>query len=262
MEERLNPFDVEQRRAEMVAARARDLLMSFRLDAWPIRDMSAFRRNADQLANRFVISELARYFPLDAVLSEEEPDRVADRIASRRVWIVDPLDGTWNFAEGRDDWAVQIALVVHGDPVVGAIALPSNEEAIGTRGRFVTRGRQGPLRIVVSRSRPPRWWTGFPAEAEIVAMGSVGAKVAAVIAGDADAYLHDEGMREWDAAAPVAVAIAKGLHASRLDGGALVFNSAIPILDDLLITRPELADRLFRPVERIEGGRQRAAQVS
>jgi 3'(2'), 5'-bisphosphate nucleotidase len=78
-------------------------------------------------------------------------------------------------------------------------------------------------------------------DAELLGMGSAGAKAMAVLRGDADVYLHDGGQYEWDSAAPVAVARAAGLHASRLDGSALEYNRADPLLPDLLICRPELA---------------------
>jgi 3'(2'), 5'-bisphosphate nucleotidase len=75
-----------------------------------------------------------------------------------------------------------------------------------------------------------------------VEMGSAGAKAMAVVRGEADVYAHSGGQYEWDSCAPVAVARAAGLHASRIDGSPLVYNRAEPYLPDLLICRPELAD--------------------
>jgi 3'(2'), 5'-bisphosphate nucleotidase len=163
------------------------------------------------------------------------------------VWVVDPLDGTREYSEGRDDFAVHVALVVDGRPEVGAVALPGLGAVLATGAGSPAAGlappSPGPVRIVVSRTRPP-------AEAERVAtrlggelipMGSAGAKTAAVLRGAADAYLHSGGQYEWDSAAPVAVAHAWGAYAARLDGSPLVYNRADSWLPDLLVCRPELS---------------------
>src|SRR5690606_11429631 len=107
-----------------------------------------------------------------------------------------------------------------------------------------------PPRLVVSRTRSLPYLARVAADlgAEVVRMSSVGVKVAAVLAGEADAYLHDGGQYEWDSAAPVAVARAAGLHASRIDGAPLVYNRPDPTLPDLLVCRPELAAPLLAAV--------------
>ena len=84
--------------------------------------------------------------------------------------------------------------------------------------------------------------------AELVPMGSAGAKAMAILRGEADIYLHSGGQYEWDSCAPVAVALGWGLHASRIDGSPLVYNCANPLLPDLLICRPELADQVLAAV--------------
>jgi len=83
---------------------------------------------------------------------------------------------------------------------------------------------------------------------DLAPMGSAGAKAMAVVRGDADAYLHAGGQWEWDSAAPVGVVLAAGLHASRVDGSPLVYNSPHPYLPDLLICRPELAEQLLAAI--------------
>jgi 3'(2'), 5'-bisphosphate nucleotidase len=106
-------------------------------------------------------------------------------------------------------------------------------------------GRQ--LRVVVSRTRPPpaARRVAEALDAELVGLGSAGAKAMAVVTGDVDAYVHAGGQYEWDSAAPVAVAEAAGLHVSRLDGSPLEYNCPDPWLPDLVVCRPELADAII-----------------
>ncbi|MCG8923298.1 3'(2'),5'-bisphosphate nucleotidase CysQ [Lentzea sp. CC55] len=191
--------------------------------------------NGDRTAQIFLAAQLAEHRPDDAVLSEEAPDDPR-RLTADRVWIIDPLDGSREYAEpGRTDWAVHVALWERGELVAGAVALPAHRPAPRTSHRRP--------RIVVSRTRPPAFARQV-AEAiggVLVPMGSAGAKAMAVVRGEADAYLHAGGMYEWDSAAPVHVARAAGLHASRADGRPLHYNQPDPWLPDLLICRPELA---------------------
>lgn len=209
---------------------------------------------ADMAANDWLLTKLAEHRPDDAVLSEESPDS-SDRLTRSRVWIIDPLDGTREYAEpARSDWAVHVALSVDGSAHVGAVALPDGtvlstgspegpapEHAPG--GPQPASGAPPRLRLVLSRSRPPAL-AELVAEhlnAELVPLGSAGAKVAAVVRGDAELYVHDGGMNQWDSCAPVAVALAAGFHASRIDGSPLRYNGPEVNLPDLLVCRPELA---------------------
>jgi len=89
--------------------------------------------------------------------------------------------------------------------------------------------------------------------AELLPMGSAGAKAMAIVLGQADIYLHSGGQYEWDSCAPVAVALAAGLHCSRIDGRALLYNQADTYMPDLLICRPEHAARVLDEVARIGG---------
>jgi 3'(2'), 5'-bisphosphate nucleotidase len=209
-------------------------------------------RNAgDRLSHEYLMVELARLRPGDAVLSEEGADDQS-RLAARRVWIVDPLDGTREFGEpGRTDWAVHVALWQDGELAAGAVALPATDRVLSTwQPEYPPDLDAGALRLVVSRTRPPAFVTRLAADLDAVEvpMGSAGAKAAAVTTGQAHAYVHSGGQYEWDSAAPVAVARAAGLHASRIDGSPLRYNQPDPRLPDLLICREELAPRLLSAI--------------
>jgi 3'(2'), 5'-bisphosphate nucleotidase len=198
----------------------------------------------DAAAHAALSELLAAARPADPVLSEEGDDD-GTRLASERVWIVDPLDGTREFGEpGRTDWAVHVALVVGCEPAAGAVALPALDITLGTAPPPPPPPpADGRLTVVISRTRPPPA-AGRVAEAlgaDLVPLGSAGAKAMAVVRGQADAYVHAGGLYEWDSAAPVAVARAAGLHVSRLDGSPLRYNSPRPWLPDLLVCRPDLA---------------------
>ncbi len=162
---------------------------------------------------------------------------------------------------GRRDWAVHVALWARGELTAGAVALPAQSRVLSTAEPPPLPGPAGtgqpgepafaqPLRIVVSRSRPPSFAARVAQDigATLMPLGSAGAKAAAVITGEADAYLHDGGQYEWDSAAPVAVALATGLHASRLDGSKLEYNKAELWQPDILICPGKLADRLIAAV--------------
>ncbi len=209
------------------------------------------RPAGDRLSHTYLTAELARLRPDDAVLSEEGADDRA-RLSASRVWIVDPLDGTREFGEqGRTDWAVHVALWQDGELTAGAVALPARGRVLSTwRPEPVPPAQRDRLRLVVSRTRPPAFVARLAADlgAAELPMGSAGAKAAAVITGDADVYVHSGGQYEWDSAAPVAVARAAGLHASRIDGSPLRYNQANPALPDILICPVELAPRLLQAI--------------
>src|SRR6201994_1576891 len=209
------------------------------------------RKAGDRTSHEFLTTELARLRPDDVVLSEEGADDPA-RLNADRVWIVDPLDGTREFGEaGRTDWAVHVALWERASNglTAGAVALPAQAEVLST---VAPPPRPGdppdqPLRIVVSRSRPAPFLPRMPerAGADRVPLGSAGAKVASVLLGEVDAYVHAGGQCEWDSAAPVAVARAAGFHASRIDGSELSYNRADLLMPDILVCPPVLAGALL-----------------
>ena len=228
--------------AAELAARAGELLLAVRQE---LADASAEERKAagDKRSHEFLMTELAAARPADEVLSEEGVDNPA-RLTARRVWIVDPLDGTREFSElGRDDWAVHVALWQAGELVAGAVALPAQGVTLATPDVAAPAAVSGSPRVVVSRTRPPAVALAVrdALGGTLVEMGSAGAKVAAVVRGGADVYVHAGGQYEWDSAAPVAVARAAGLHTSRIDGSPLAYNRPDPLLPDLVVCRPELA---------------------
>jgi 3'(2'), 5'-bisphosphate nucleotidase len=246
----LTPLSDAALAAQLATAAGRSL-MAVRSE---LRDAEPGVRKAegDRRSHEMLIAELAVHRPDDSVLSEEAVDDPA-RLEARRVWIIDPLDGTREFSElGRHDWAVHVALWEAGELTAGAVALPALGQTFSTEQPAALPPAGTRLRLVVSRTRPPALVTGVAAEldAELVPMGSAGAKAMAVLQGRADAYVHGGGQYEWDSAAPVAVVHAAGLHASRLDGSALEYNRPDPLLPDLLICRPELTTRLLGAIAR------------
>ena len=219
-----------------------------------VRDSGTFEGKAlgnagDETANEFLCHALRAARPDDGLLSEEEKDN-ADRLTQHRVWIVDPVDGTREYGEGRTDWAVHVALAVDGKPAIGAVALPGLSLVLRTdQPQALPEGAKTP-RLVVSRTRPAKEAVAV-AEAlggELVPMGSAGAKAMAVVRGEAEIYLHTGGQYEWDSCAPAAVAAAHGLHCSRVDGSPLIYNNADTYMPDLLICRPEWADKVLELV--------------
>ena len=236
--------------ARDLAVEAGERLVKLRASGYSADDL---RRAGDLGSQEYLAAELSRARPGDAVLSEEALDDRA-RLAADRVWIIDPLDGTREFGEeGRVDWAVHVALWEHGELTAGAVALPAQAKVLCTAEPPPAPpaiAPDAPLRLVVSRSRPPEFVQRLAAEvgAELVPLGSAGAKSAAVITGDVDAYVHSGGQYEWDSAAPVAVARAAGLHTSRIDGSPLAYNSEQPYLPDILICPVPLAGRLLAAI--------------
>jgi len=183
-------------------------------------------------------------------LSEESVDDLS-RLDKKRVWIVDPLDGTREYGEGRSDWAVHIALSIDGEPVVGAVALPGLPLTLNSAHAPHPPSAKGKPRMLVSRTRPALEALAVAQRlgADLVAMGSAGAKAMAVLRGEAEIYLHSGGQYEWDSCAPVAVARAAGLHASRIDGSACLYNRKNPYMPDLLICLPEYAQTVINTLK-------------
>ena len=235
-------------------------------------DQRGLRDAGDRAAHEYLMAELARGRPADAVLSEEGKDD-RTRLDADRVWIVDPLDGTREFGEpladgegGRDDWAVHVALWERGQGLTaGAVALPARGTTLSTAPP--PRLPDGPadpahpseVRIAVSRTRPPalvdgliQWLGERGVTATPVPMGSAGVKITAVLRGEVDAYVHAGGQYEWDSAAPVALVRAAGGHASRIDGSELVYNRDEVRLPDLLVCLPGLAPLLLEAIKAVQ----------
>ncbi len=214
--------------------------------------LKALGKAGDATANQFLVHAIREQRPEDGLLSEEEKDN-PDRLGQSRVWIVDPVDGTREYGEARTDWAVHVALAMDGVASIGAVALPGLGVVLRTDEPQQVPPPANPLRMVVSRTRPAREATEVAERlgAELVPMGSAGAKAMAIVRGEADIYLHSGGQYEWDSCAPVAVALACGLHCSRIDGSPLVYNQADVYMPDLLICRREHAEMVLAQVAEI-----------
>ena len=211
----------------------------------------------DALAQEWIARVLEQHRPDDGLLSEEAADN-RERLDSKRVWIIDPLDGTREFASGRQDWAVHVALVEDGQPTHAAVGLPDHGQVFHTGEAKAVQGpRAG--KIVVSRTRPPAVakYVADKLGMELVEMGSAGAKAMHVLLGDYDAYIHDGGQYEWDSAAPVGVAKSAGLFVSRLDGSAPTYNNVDTFLPDMLFCRPDLSEEILAAVKEFKNQEQK-----
>lgn len=233
--------------AAILAEQAGRLLLD--IQASGLFEGKAMGQAGDEAANRFLVHELTKLRSDDGLLSEESKD-TGERLGKSRVWIIDPVDGTREFGEGRTDWAVHVAMAVDGKPEVGAVALPG-------LGLVLRSDKPSPLppmaktpRMVVSRTRPANEAVEVSRQigAELVPMGSAGAKAMAIVRGEAEIYLHTGGQYEWDSCAPAAVARAHGLHVSRVDGSPLIYNQPDTYMPDLLICRQEWAAEVLKRV--------------
>lgn len=225
--------------AARIADEAGRLLQDVRASRdWEPQDLG---KAGDAAANDLLCRAILAERPDDGLLSEE---RRCDgsRLVKSRTWIIDPVDGTREYGEAREDWAVHVALCIDGRPELGAVALPDAGLVLRSDAPPALGPVNRPPRMVVSRTRPAPEAVEVAGAigAELVPMGSAGAKAMAVVRGLADIYLHSGGQHEWDSAAPVAVALAAGLHATRLDGSPLVYNRQHTFMPDLLICRREL----------------------
>ncbi len=246
--------------ATRLAVEAGQLLVQLRHEmvqrgapSWQVMD------NGDLASHRFLLDELRRARPDDAVLSEEGVEDPR-RFGADRVWIVDPLDGTNEYGErGRHDWAVHVALWDRGRFGAGAVSLPALDLVFATDPAPTLPPQQREIpRVITSRNRnpPAAVIVANALGADAVRLGSAGAKAMAVVVGEADIYVHDGGMYQWDSAAPAAVAEAAGLHVSRVDGSPLVYNARDPWLPDFLVCRKEYAAAVFEALWGDPNGRQ------
>lgn len=238
--------------ARYLAAGAARILMDLRASG--AFEGKALGAEGDARANVWLMAEVAAHRPGDGVLSEETKDTPA-RLSKSRVWIIDPVDGTREYGEGRTDWAVHIGLAVDGIATLGAVALPGLDLVLDSAAPLTLPPMAEHPRLLVSRSRPAHEAVKVAEMlgGELVGMGSAGAKAMAVVRGEAEIYLHSGGQYEWDNCAPVAVAAAAGLHVSRIDGSALTYNNVDTYLPDLLICRREWAGAVLDAVRQIDG---------
>jgi 3'(2'), 5'-bisphosphate nucleotidase len=218
----------------------------------------------DRVAHDYLMEQFSSHRPNDVVLSEEGDLEVA-RLNAERVWIIDPLDGTAQYSSGSDDFAVHIALWEAGSQNEGqisaaSVAVPARNELWSMDELAQPSGSTGaPIRILVSRSRPPReipavikkLEAAFPerGRVEVIPMGSVGAKVGAIVAGNADVYFNSGGFFEWDLAAPLGIAVHNGLSVSDCSGNLIELNKVNLKVKDILICRPELTALIVDALE-------------
>ena len=246
--------------ATAVAAEAGELLAAIRLEAGDIPSddktaLKALRDRADSRSQELIASRMV-LAPGQAMLSEEAVDDER-RLDARQVWIIDPLDGTWEYGQGRPDWAVHIALydTATGHMLIGIVDLPAQDlvrTSADSDPELPALPTDRPIRVVASRTRPPadldaivdRLANRLDREVEVVNVGSVGAKVNEILSGRAEAYLHDTGFYEWDLAAPLAVAKHYGLVCDHWDGSEVVFNQMPPFVKNVFVSRPEIAAEL------------------
>lgn len=209
----------------------------------------ALGKQGDETANQFLVSAIREQRPEDGLLSEESKCD-GTRLGKSRVWIIDPVDGTREYGEERTDWAVHVALTIDGVATDGAVALPGLGLVLRSDEPAPIPAAPELLRMVVSRTRPAAEALAVADAlgAELIPMGSAGAKAMAIVRGEADIYLHSGGQYEWDSCAPVAVAQAFGLHCSRIDGAPLIYNQEDVYLPDLLICRRENAGKVLELV--------------
>ena len=234
--------------AAQLAQAAGQLLLRVR-DAGATSEQS-LGKAGDEAANRFLVEAIRAARPGDGLLSEEEQDN-PERLAHSRVWIIDPVDGTREYGERRSDWAVHVALAIDGVATVGAVALPALDLVLRSDQPITMAPPPPRLRMLVSRTRPAAEAVAVAERlgAELIAMGSAGAKAMAVVRGEADIYLHTGGQYEWDSCAPVAVALAHGLHCSRVDGSPLIYNQPDTYMPDLLICHRDHAAQVLALVK-------------
>lgn len=241
--------------AIQAASRVSKLLLQLRADAdrGASNSDGQLRADGDREANRVITELITSARPQDSILSEEAADDPR-RLTASRLWIIDPLDGTREFGERdeagvwRDDFAVHIALWERERGLsLGVVALPGRDLIYRSDLPLgLPQSHAGAMRIAVSRTRPPAFIAALEkaGAAQLVPMGSAGVKVMAVVTGEVDAYIHAGGQYQWDSAAPVAVALASGMIATRLDGSPLRYNASELLLPDLVVCHPDRADEV------------------
>jgi len=220
---------------------------------------------ADLAVEKLILDRLEAAFPDDAILSEESRSSVDEE--RRRIWCVDPIDGTREYADGSGEYAVQVGLLVKGEPQVGALSLPGEGLVIwGWRegGVFVQQGEQAREREL--RLEPPRDLSRAVAihsrshagprleealarlgVARAIPAGSVGYKVAQILMGRAQVYYHPgRGTTWWDTAAPIALLLAAGGEVSDARGGPFRYGPGLGHRQGMLLCVPGLLEPATR----------------
>lgn len=223
---------------------------------------------ADHAANRVIVDSLRREFPGDAILSEESVDTAA-RLDARRVWIVDPLDGTKEFLGQNGEFAIMIGLVAERRPVLGVVYMPDGDrtytaaagegawiEAGGERRRLERAVAEGPPRMVGSRSHPDpliRRMQEALGVVDVRPSGSVGVKCALIAEGERDLYVHPVPyLKEWDTCAPEVILREAGGTVTDCNGDPLRYNKADPRQPHGIVAcAPGLYDRVIGTISKL-----------
>lgn len=250
-----------------LARRAGELLLDLRASFGEVEPgdrarADELRKAGDRASHELLAAAVAEHRPQDALLSEEGKDDDA-RLSATRLWIVDPLDGTFEYGQFRSDFAVHVALWHPLEQRLSActVDLPAQgltRSELDSVGAVPTLPTDRPIRLVASRTRPPKTLplvierlaerlaaAGINAHGvELLDVGSVGAKVNELLSGRAEAYMHDTGFYEWDVAAPYGVAEHYGFDASHVDGARITFNQMPPYVSNLIVSHPAITTAL------------------
>ena len=260
------PFDRELEEALAIARKASALVMSVYATPFAVelKGPNDPVTRADREANDLICEALSAAFPGDAILAEESapkrPEEIAALVQRERVWFVDPLDGTREFAARNGEFAVMVGLAIHGRAVLGVVVLPTTGEAFaGCRGQDGGRGEafleeasgeRRPLvvssltdpreaTLMISRSHRPRIVEPVSAQLgihKLVPCGSVGVKVARVARGAADLYIHGgRGAMRWDVCAPEAILDAAGGRFTDIEGEPMDYRTTDLTLDNGIV---------------------------
>ena len=227
---------------------------------------------ADREANQLICGELARTFASHGVVGEEsvpaDPAELEAILRRSRVFFVDPVDGTREFADKRPDFCVMIGLAIDGRATAGVVFVPLEDKLLwtdGEGGAFAEVGAGSPrqlrieppastsaARAVVSRSHHSADTAAVLEKLGVTAItpcGSVGVKIARVIEGDADLYVHvSRGAKLWDACAPDAVLRAAGGELSDLEGRPIDYRGALGLDNGLIAAHASLVAPVKRAV--------------
>ncbi len=222
---------------------------------------------ADLAANRVIRETLEKRFPDDAWLSEEDVDN-PERLDKRRVWIVDPLDGTREFIRGIPEFCVSIGLAVDGVAVLGVVYHPLHGElftAVAGGGAWLnTGGAPAPVRVtrdgdgrrpslLISRSEPRRRLSELAREFELTPMGSIAWRLASVARGRADATVTFRRVKEWDVCAGIVLVEEAGGRIATGQGERPVFNRPEPVLQRLVAGSESSNHRIQALLARLQG---------
>jgi myo-inositol-1(or 4)-monophosphatase len=213
---------------------------------------------ADFAVDRFLHDGLLAARPDDGWLSEETAD-TADRLARRRVWVVDPIDGTRDFVRGRTGWAVSVALVADGVPQLAVLAAPARQQLfVARRGQGAT-CNDAPIAVAALASlegvrlpmdaanlAAPFWPSPWPGRV-VEKPNSLALRMAKLASAEADVWLEGRTIAEWDVAASALILTEAGGVVSDRHGAPLLFNKPAPVFNGIAAANPMLhAEALAR----------------